>query len=283
MSAWAGAGAGPFRAAYEAAFWAYLADPGETTLRVAYELGRDAVSRQLSVLDLAVAHQEALLSVLATGAGAGDAKRVAGAAGDFFLESLSSFEMVQRGFTEAREAALLERRQTEMSRQLSSFLGDASLLLDSSGSLEEMLRLVAEQARELVEADCCVATVALKGRPRAVEGASFAETGRRWRAFIRWLDLSAIYRIIRLSEGSVTMRGEELARLGLFGSATTEQPLQGWLAASLTALDGSELGAIQLFDKHEGDFTEDNRGALVHLAQMASAAIERAQLHRERT
>ena len=74
--------------------------------------------------------------------------------------------MVQRGFAEAREAARLERRQTEMSRQLSTFLADASLALDASDSLEEMLRLVAEQARELVGADCCVATVAVDGQPR---------------------------------------------------------------------------------------------------------------------
>ena len=58
--------------------------------------------------------------------------------------------MVQRGYRAAREAARAERRQTEMSRQLSAFLADASLALDASDSLEEMLRLVAEQARELV-------------------------------------------------------------------------------------------------------------------------------------
>ena len=128
------------------------------------------MSRQLSVLDLAVAHQEALLSALADASDAAEAQRVDRAAGDFFLESLSTFEMVQRGFAEAREAALLERRQTEMSRQLSTFLADASLALDASDSLEEMLRLVAEQARELVGADCCVATVAAGGQPRTAEG-----------------------------------------------------------------------------------------------------------------
>ena len=110
------------------------------------------MSRQLSMLDLAVVHQEALLSALADASGSEEAQRVARAAGDFFLESLSSFEMVQRGFREAQEAARLERRQTEMSRQLSTFLADASLALDASDSLEEMLRLVAEQARELVGA-----------------------------------------------------------------------------------------------------------------------------------
>ena len=107
------------------------------------------------------------------------------AAGDFFLESLSTFEMVQRGLGEARDAALLERRQTEMSRQLSSFLADASLVLDASDSLEEMLRLVAEQARELVDAGCCLATVSLEGRVRSVEGASYSETVRRWTAFVQ--------------------------------------------------------------------------------------------------
>ena len=104
--------------------------------------------------------------------------------------------MVQRGFGEAREAARLERRQTELSRQLSTFLADASLALDASDSLEEMLRLVAEQARELVGADCCVATVADGGPARAApRPPPTREADRRWAAFVRWLDLFAIYRL----------------------------------------------------------------------------------------
>ena len=76
----------------------------------------------------------------------------------------------------------------------------------------------------------------------------------------QWLDLFAIYRVIRLSGGSVRMAGEQLAALPPFRSAVGNRPLQGWLAASLTALDGSELGAIQLFDKQDGGFTERRRG-----------------------
>ena len=149
------------------------------------------------MLELADAHQQALMSVLLDASDAAEAQAIARAAGDFFLEGLSTFEMVQRGFAEARQAALLERRQTRLSRQLSTFLADASLALDASESLEEMLRLVAEQARELVGADCCVATVAVGGRPRTAEGASYPEDERRWTAFIRWLDLLAIYRVVR--------------------------------------------------------------------------------------
>ena len=208
--------AGPFRAAYSAALEEYLRDPSEGSLRVAYELGREAVSRQMSVLDLALAHHEALTSALAGALDPQEMRRSDSAAGDFFLESLSTIEMVQRGLGEARDAALLERRQTEMSRQLSSFLADASLVLDASDSLEEMLQLVAEQARELVDASCCLATIALEGQVRSIEGASYSDTGRRWMAFIRWLDLPAVYRLIRLSGGSTLMESDELSQLAPF-------------------------------------------------------------------
>ena len=279
----AGTGTGPFRSAYAAALLDYLLEPSEATLRVAYELAREAVSRSFNVLELADAHQQALMSVLLDASDAAEAQAIARAAGDFFLEGLSTFEMVQRGFAEARQAALLERRQTRLSRQLSTFLADASLALDASESLEEMLRLVAEQARELVGADCCVATVAVGGGPRTAEGASYPEDERRWSTFIRWLDLLAIYRVVRESGGSVRIGGEQLTRLRPFCTADTASPLRGWLAASLTALDGRELGAIQLFDKQGAGFTVDDEAALVHLAQMTSAAVERARLYHERS
>jgi hypothetical protein len=280
MSLGGGTGVVAFRAAYASALADYLGDPSEGALRIGYELGREAVSRRLSVLDLAVAHQEAFASALVGASGSTDTQQVTRAAGDFFLESLSSFEMVQRGFREAQEAAQLERRQTVMARRLSTFLADASLAL-ASDSLEEVLQLVAEQARELMDADCCLATVAAAGQPRAAEAASYSPADRRWTGFVQWLDLFAIYRIIRLGGGSVRIAGEELAALPPFRTPTANRPLQGWLAASLTALDGSELGAIQLFDKQDGSFTESDQAVLIHLAQMASAAVERARLYQE--
>jgi hypothetical protein len=272
-------GARRFEAAYATALEDYLRDRGEAALHVAYQLGREAVSRQLSVLDLTVIHQEALMSALAGASGAADVQAITRAAGDFFLESLGSFEMVQRGFKEARQAFLLERRQTKLSRKLSSLLADASLALEAFDSLEEMLRLVAELARELVDADCCVATVTAEGHPRAAEGASHPDGDRRWATVVRWLDLYAMYRFVRLSGGSVRVTGERLAALPFFRTEASHPLLQGWLAASLTALDGSELGAIQAFDKHRGSFTGEDEAAMVHLAQMVSAAVERTRLY----
>src|SRR3954462_10187812 len=63
-------------------------------------------------------------------------------------------------FVEERERVIREqqaaiRERAEMLHRLSTFLADASLALDAPGSLEEILQLVAEHARELVAAERC--------------------------------------------------------------------------------------------------------------------------------
>ncbi len=97
-----------FRHAYRRAFESYVRERSESTLRIAYELGRDAVMRGLGVLDLAHVHHDALLAAVQERDVRDDVLDVTGAGGDFFVESLSAFEMVQRGFREARERAALD-------------------------------------------------------------------------------------------------------------------------------------------------------------------------------
>ena len=150
----------PFRSAYEAAFLAHLADPDEETLYAAWELGREAVVADLGVMDIAEAHHQALIAGLR---GSPDVFATTRAARDFLLESLSAFEMARRGMTEARDAAAAERRRTAIVRRLSSFFADASLSIGGDDSTHEILHLLAEQARELVGAACCVATLAAAG------------------------------------------------------------------------------------------------------------------------
>ena len=231
--------AAQFRTAYRSALAAHLADRSERGLRAAYELGRDAVERHLSVLDVASVHHEGLIAVLRSSSDGDDIEAAMQAAADFFVESLSAFEMVQRGFGEAREAAILERRHAEILRQLSNLLADPSLAFGASESLEEMLQLVAEQARELTNARYCGATAALPAGAGRIDVASHADDG---------------------STRASTSR----------------------LSAPLTALDGLELGSIELVDKADGDFTELDEAILVHVAQMAAAALERARLYQRR-
>ena len=278
------AGIERFRASYASAFQRYLHEASESTLRAGYELGREAVGGELSVLDLAAVHHDVLDSSLAGTSEREEVGRVTQAAAAFFQESLSAYEMVQRGFREAQEAALLERRHAAILRRLSTFLADASLALHASDSLEEMLRLVAEQARELTGANCSLATVSQDEREsQTIEAVSSSETVPGCVTLLERVGRTAIDALLARDARSVRLTRRELAAhpasRALTSQAYGERPPPGVLAASLTTLDGRELGAIVVVDKHEGDFTETDEAVLVHLAQMAAATVERGRLY----
>jgi stage II sporulation SpoE-like protein/phosphoserine phosphatase RsbU-like protein len=131
-------------AAYADAFAAYLADRGERELGAAYDIGRQAVAAHLSVLDLAEAHHAALQRAIADGSGPPADTLQAGA--DFLRESLSIFESVHRGYREVQEVARIEHEHVEQLRALA----DASVALNSSLTVEEILQLTADAARMLI-------------------------------------------------------------------------------------------------------------------------------------
>ena len=272
-----------FVARYGEGFDAYLRDRDERALTRAYELGRSAVAQELSVLDLASIHQETLLARLRSDPGSSSQEDMIRAAGDFFLEGVSAFEVVTRALQDAREAALIERRHATILRRLSTFLADASLALDASGSLDELVQLVAEHARELTGAERCAVRLILDGDLPAID--AFAVDDHATGLETQLNELSSLYRALEPPTGSLRMTGSELDRhreahaLAEPTDAKAWRP-RGWIAAALTALDGRPLGLIQAYDKHTGDFTELDEALLVQLAQMASAAVERAQLYR---
>jgi hypothetical protein len=100
------------------------------------------------VLDLAEAHHAALRASL------GDDVRL-DAAADFLRESLSMFETVHRGYIEVQEAARIEHAHVEQLRALA----DASVAINSSMTVEEILQRTADAAREITGA--ARATVAM--------------------------------------------------------------------------------------------------------------------------
>ena len=131
---------------YAEGFAAYLAERGERELGAAYDLGRDAVAGQLSVLDVAEAHHAALAAALA--APGADAAETVAAGAAFLRESLSLFESVHRGYHEVQEVARLEHQYVEQLRALA----DASVAINSSLTVEEILQLTADAAREVIAA-----------------------------------------------------------------------------------------------------------------------------------
>ncbi len=89
------------RADYRAALVRYLAERDETGRNRAYELGHAAVEAEIGLLELADVHRSVVDEVLAED----PTREAVAAAMDFFIESLSTFDMAQRGFWEAQARA----------------------------------------------------------------------------------------------------------------------------------------------------------------------------------
>ncbi len=107
-------------AEYRAALVAYVQAPDEAGRARAYELGHRAVEAQVGLLELVAIHRLAVDDFVGDAAGEPVGEdRVRGLAGDrgararvvasieFLTESLSTFEMAQRGYREAQERAAL--------------------------------------------------------------------------------------------------------------------------------------------------------------------------------
>ena len=168
-----GNGALDLTSRYAAAFSAYLRDGGEQGLGAAYDLGREAVAAHLSVLDLAEAHHAALRGVLEAGS-APPTDATLQAAEAFLRESLSTFESVHRGYTEVQEVARLEHDHVMQLRALA----DASVAINSSMTVQEILQLTADAARGILGADrASVAVMNSHARMRPLTATSPEELG----------------------------------------------------------------------------------------------------------
>jgi signal transduction histidine kinase len=106
---------------YTAALQAYRAGGEEEDLECAYTLGRQALVNGWGVLEMAAVYHQSLNTLLLHTETKEKRQALMGAAAVFFSESLSPFEMAQRGFQEAHVAlqqlnASLERRADELNR-----------------------------------------------------------------------------------------------------------------------------------------------------------------------
>jgi hypothetical protein len=267
-----------FAARYAACFVAYVRGPGEETLGAAYELGREAVAQDISLTQVAVAHHDALAGALGGGEGGRAPAETARAAGDFLLEVLAAFDMVQRGFREVRDAAQRERQHAELLRQLSHFMTDESLSSAGSQALDEVLRLVAEQARELTQADTALVTLGPDPQAHA-HAACYPDDDTRWDAFARWTDIAPIDAQVRAAGGEpVHLDAGQIATALVSGPSPSSLDLDAWLGVALRSLTGTTLGCLHLLTQ-ASRFSAGDAAVAVHLAEMSAAAVERTDLH----
>jgi hypothetical protein len=205
------------------------------------------VEAGLSVLEIVQVHHDVVAGV-AAGRPQEDVAPTIGAAGDFLIESLAAFEMVQRGFSDAQRAAFVERRNARMLRQLSALLADESLATGDAEALQEVLQLVAENAREITAARSCSIRVTVPGVEGALEARTDDDGDDTW--------------------SEVLQPGDRPAESAHEGAA---------IQAPLLSLEGTSIGYVEVV---ADSFTSADEAALTQVAQMTAAALERSFAYR---
>ena len=192
------------------------------------------------------------------------------------------FDGITVDISDRKRAAVRERQFMHRLQRLA----EASLAINSTLSLDEILKLITEQAREIIEAHQSVTSMSVNDNwAQAINAVSLSDKYAQWRDYDQKTDGSGIYTLVCRMQRPMRMTQAELeahpAWRGFGKDAANHPPMRGWLAVPLTTRDGKNIGLIQLSDKYEGEFTPEDEAILVQLAQMASAAVENARLYQE--
>lgn len=172
-------------------------------------------------------------------------------------------------------------------QQFSSMLqrtAEAAQAITRHRALEATLQEVVDQARRVIGAHQAVLTFA-QGNERwdGVSAVSLSDTYAQWRDTpLSPPDGASIYALAYETGRPLRLTQEQLLahpRWRKFGDhAGTHLPLRGLLAVPMANGRGEHIGLLQLSDKLEGEFTERDEYVAIELAQLASIAIENAQL-----
>ncbi|HKN92825.1 MAG TPA: SpoIIE family protein phosphatase [Thermoleophilaceae bacterium] len=261
-----------FRNAYAAAFHDYVTQTGEQGLERAYDLGRTAVSDGVGMLDLAAIHHEVLAEALALASSPEEHQRAARAATEFAMESLSTFEMAQRGFHEAQEAVRLEQGHAGQLRALA----DAALEIAAARTLDELAELVTVHALEIVGAGRAAASL------RARDGSTIHHTIAQVDSPIQRTErrgMPPLHEWVCAGGEVVRLNGKELEAHPSWSRQDPPDGTASWLAVPLMDRAGRNIGLFHLSDKRDGAFSHNDEAILVQLSQIFSVAIENLRLY----
>lgn len=177
-----------------------------------------------------------------------------------------------------------KRAEEERARHAAQLQGlaDASLAINASLSLDDILRVITEKAREIIAVHMAATSLTVdQNWAQTLRHVSLSEKYSAWREWDEQPQGLGIYRLVCQQNRSMRMTQAELeAHPQRHGCGPgMHPPLRGWLAAPLVGHDGRNIGLIQLSDKYEGEFSANDEAILVQLAQVASSAIENARLH----
>jgi PAS domain S-box-containing protein len=211
-----------------------------------------------------------------------------GPGGEFRGYIGSVIDITERKQVEAeRERRLNEERLYAERLQT---LNAASVAINTATSVEEITRLINEQARELIGARMAVVNLVPGGDwTRSLTVVSLSDEYAAWRDYDAQATGEGINSLVFREKRTMRMTQAELEShptwRGHGREADRHPPLRGWLAAPLLGGDDEAIGVVQLSDKWADgkpcEFTAADEALLAQLAQVGSVALENQQLYEQ--
>ncbi|HTJ55584.1 MAG TPA: ATP-binding protein [Nitrosospira sp.] len=192
---------------------------------------------------------------------------------------------------------ITDRKQSEeamanllaMEKQRAALLAqvaNASKSMNAALSMDSIARILTEEARSMLGAHQAVTSLTVPDdRPRVLNMMSLSDKYAGDRTYLEKSDISRIGIEVSHTNRPMRMTRQELENHPVwkeFEKHAKDHPLmRGWLAVPLIGHGGKNLGLVQLMDKAQGEFTEEDEAILVQLAAIASAGIENARLYEQ--
>lgn len=157
--------------------------------------------------------------------------------------------------------------------------GERQEMVAFYNAADPVLALAAELARAVTHAHQGAATQMVSGDWSEVRKYfSLSEKYAAWADYHTPAVGFGIHAYITKTNQSLRLTQAELEAHPEWRSFGTEQgnhpPMRGWLAIPLIGSDGLNYGLIQVSDRYEGDFTEEDEQRLAQLAKLTSTALD---------
>jgi PAS domain S-box-containing protein len=189
---------------------------------------------------------------------------------------------VQGALQDVTARVLAER---EVHSQLETLQGaaEAAQAVTRHRNLDAMLQEVADQARAIIGAHQAIISLTQSSNwAQSITALSLSDKYAAYRHLMEPPDGSGIYAVVCETNRPQRLTQAELEahpRWRGFGAYADKHPaMRGWLAVPLTGRDGTNIGVLQLSDKLEGEFTQQDEYIATELAELAQIAIDNVKL-----
>lgn len=169
------------------------------------------------------------------------------------------------------------KRRTRQLRQLS----EISATINSNLAPEEILQQVTDAAPELIRSRQAFSVL----RRDLEQEETLRCLSRSNQSDACDLEIetaaSGLLEFVCESNAALRLTRSELAKHPGWRTSDPESSPNGWLAAPIIGRDGGTCGSINLIGRDDSDFTAEDEGILVQLAQVTFSAIENARLYEQ--